>query len=134
MSYPNPYPVTLAGRNSFRFSAVANASYFQRVTMSFSGGDDDAGVVFNGRGEGVAMTTADGKTSYLIPQVTTQVTCTLLFQYSTDGTKFVNANVVSVSNSGTSPDPQTLTIGTEDAQDGDNNDTLLTLVTTQIEG
>jgi len=118
MNYPNPYALVIPGDSSFSFTAISNAAYFQRAIISLNG---ERAAVFNGRGEGIPMTTDNGGKEYQgAVRGNTQVS--LLFQFSIDGANFSNAVVAAALST-----PATVMIGTEDLNDGDNNDTVLTL-------
>jgi hypothetical protein len=118
MSYPNPYVMAIRPDSSYSFSAVSNASYHQRATVSIGG---QTAAVFSGQGEGVPMTLPGGQTVY--SGATRQARqASVLFEYSTDGVNFEPSVVAMVTNT-----PTTVIVGTEDSNDGDDNDTVLTL-------
>lgn len=118
MFYPNPYVTGIPGDSNFSFTAISNAKYYQRAIISLNGRQ---AAVFNGSGEGVPMTCGSGQTEYS-GAVRGQTQVSVLFQFSKDGTNYTDAVVAEVLAT-----PETVMIGTEDANDGDNNDTVLTL-------
>lgn len=118
MSDPNPLPFQIPSDSGYTFSAMSNASYLQRVTISIQ---TQVVAVFTGSGEGVPMTT-DGSPTYG-GSTRQQVQGTALFEYSQDGGVTYNKATVTVT-----PTSTGFTAGTEDGGDGDNNDTVLTFV------
>lgn len=117
MTFPNPYTARIQGDSNYSFSFVSQAQYFQRATVSVG----QVSIVFNGQGEGVAMTQQDGSTSY---RGTTKqpMSASVLFEYSQDGATYILSTVAQVWNTST-----LVMVGTEDATDDDNNDTEMTL-------
>jgi hypothetical protein len=118
MTYPNPYVTTLPPDSTFTFTAMSHASYYQRATVSVNG---TTVVIFNGNGEGFPMVTPQGETSYE-GATRGKLQASILFQFSVDGSDYINAAIAQVSGTASS-----VTIGTENSNDGDNNDTVLTL-------
>ena len=119
MSYPNPYTTTIRGDSNYVFTATSNAMYFQRAIVSLN---EQRAAVFDGRGEGVPMTIQDGQQTECTGSVRGTTRVSILFQYSKDGKRYEDAVVAEALTNGT----MTM-IGTEDSNDGDNNDTVLTL-------
>jgi hypothetical protein len=125
MSFPNPISVTVASDSNFQFSCVANAAFYQRLTISQNG---KAVATFSGSGEGVQMKQSGGSTTY--SGATRQsAQFSLLFQYSTTGPngQFQNSTVTADTIAGI-----VTTITTEDSIDHDDNDTVMTLVVTSL--
>lgn len=123
--YPNPVTVRIPSDSSFQFSSVANAAYYQLITITQNGKQVAS---FGGTGEGVQMKQSDGSTTYSgATRQSTQLS--LLFQYSTNGPSgpFSNSKVTVDTTAGI-----VTTIATEDSIDNDNNDTVLTLVVTSV--
>ena len=120
MNYPNPYQVTIPSDSEYGFNANSYAAYYQRVNIIIGG---QVVAEFNGQGEDVPMTVNGGGTVY--EGATRQaLIADLEFLYSPDGSSYLPSTVAFVSTV-----DSTVTIGTEDSNDSDNNDTRLILNT-----
>jgi len=121
----NPVNIHIGPNSQGFMNCVSNAAYFQRVNVSVFG----TVVSFQGTGEGQAMTTGDGGTSYELPTRPEAYDITASFEFSTDGPQghFQSSSVKDPIV--TSQGGFTMTeITAEDSVDNDNNDSYLTVV------
>ncbi len=117
MTYSNPFMFAIAPDSDYRIRFVSYAAYVERVIVTMSPNQ----YVFTGTGEGVPMTTSDGLLE--LKGTTRQgIKVSVLFEFSTDGTNFTPATVAQVWQTAT-----LILVGTEDANDNDNNDTVMTV-------
>lgn len=120
----NVVTVTLKAPSGGSIICMSNAAFYQRVTISLP---DDT-LVFKGSGEQVMMTMPDGKTNYIIGKFGTDISVTLTFEYSQQGSEgpFYPVNQTRASqNDG--PIHFVYLISTEDATDNDFNDTFVSI-------
>lgn len=126
----NPATIPISGDSTGSISCQANAAYYQRVTLTWTILRSTTTVVFTGSGEGVAMKTAQGQTSYELPPTRQGYGITALFEFSPSGAggpfqKALALRGPTTSNSGGST---TVVTSSEDKNDGDYNDSVLTIV------
>jgi hypothetical protein len=125
MNLSNPINVRIAADSNYQLSCVANGSSHQRVTVSQNG---KTLATFNGSGDGTQMKQQDGSTiSSGSTRQSSQLT--LLFQNSKNGPNgpFQNSTITLDSTAGI-----VTTIASGDSSSGDNSDTVLTLVVTNV--
>jgi hypothetical protein len=115
----NPVQIPIPGDSSGSITCNSHAAFYQQVTLQVAGNT----VIFSGTGEGVAMTTQDGSTSYPLPPTRQGYSISALFQFSSSGPKGPFQNAVSVQDPINSP--PFITVTSEDSTDNDNNDSYL---------
>ena len=122
----NPVSIPIPASSQGVINCVANAAYYQRVTLTWG----STTVVFAGTGEGTPMTTADGETTAQIPPTPDAFNIQALFEFSTNGSSgpFSPATVREpvISNKGGFNVAEVMS---EDSTDNDNNDSYLTVAT-----
>jgi hypothetical protein len=122
----NPVALQIPAGSQGTINCLANATFFQRVTLTWSG----QAVVFSGTGEGKAMTLPNGDSMYTLPPSVTALTIAATFEYSSVGASgpFQKATV---------RDPvvedkggfHVIQVTSEDSTDNDWNDSYLTIAT-----
>ncbi|MBI3259632.1 MAG: hypothetical protein HYZ54_09190 [Ignavibacteriae bacterium] len=117
----NVYTFTPPANSTITISATSDAKYYQRVQISTA---NQQLAEFNGKGW-KSMTINGTETTYSV-SLTTATEISLTFTFSKDNTDFEAATIAAVLST-----PTIAIIGTEDYTDGDNNDTLLTLLISQ---
>lgn len=120
---PNPVQVNVPGDWTGNIVCQANASYFQKVTLTLPGEPEP--IIFQGAGEGVPMTLPNGATSYHF--ATRQArTFSCLFEFSPEGRngKFALASVLTPTYVET-PGGVWIQVQSEDSVDNDYNDSVL---------
>lgn len=127
----NPVSVTIPKDAMVTLTAVANAGWYQRVTLTWPGNT----VVFQGSGEGVAMTMPNGQDVMDVGPAVQPYQISALFEFSSSGPNgpFSRARVQNpvILSKG----PFTINqITSEDSNDNDNNDTYLTIVAMNFGG
>lgn len=121
----NPVSINIPKDAMVTLTAVANAGWYQRVTLTWPGNT----VVFQGTGEGVAMTTPDGQDVRDVGPALQPYQISALFEFSQNGPSgpFSRARVQNPVI--LTKDPFKITqVTSEDGADNDNNDTYLTVV------
>jgi len=118
VTYSNPFTFAIAPDSDFKIRFVSNAAFVQRATITMS---PTAIYVFSGSGEGVAMATSDGLLE-LKGASRQGLKVSVYFEFNADGTSFTAAQVVQVWQTST-----LILVGTEDGNDNDNNDTVMTV-------
>ena len=118
----NPYSLTIPAHDVGIISCDAHASYHQKVTIS--GFPDGSTITFSGSGEGVPMK-HDGRTSYSFGPFNDQITLSILFQFSENGTSFTNGFIRNPPTRIESGAWTIINITSEDATDNDDNDSYL---------
>ncbi|KAF9563654.1 hypothetical protein CPC08DRAFT_721442 [Agrocybe pediades] len=123
--FPNPTDFSIPPKATATISCMANAAYLQRATFTFP--RPMANVTFEGNGEGYPMTIVGGKPTdtVFLPQPTpSPYNLIAYFEYaeSVISPKFLPAQIMSVKTAKNS-----IVVGTEDAFDGDNDDTVATI-------
>ena len=126
----NPASISIGGDSTGTITCMSHAAYYQRVTLTWTILRSSTTVVFTGSGEGVAMKTAQGQTSYELPPTRQGYGITTLFEFSPSGAggpfqKALALKGPSTSNSGGST---TVITSSEDKNDGDYNDSVLTII------
>lgn len=122
----NPIPLNFPGNSQGFFSAMSNAWWQQRVTLTKGG---TTLTVFKGTGEGTPMADLDGNTTYAFNSAASSVQIWAYFEYSTDdGNTWQAASIRSnqvVLNNGTI---SATVVTSEDSSDNDNNDSFLLML------
>jgi len=122
----NPVNLQIPANSQGVANCVANAAYFQRVTLTWDGNT----AVFSGSGEGVAMTLPSGETTLQFTPDSAARTVSATFEYSSSGSggPFSAAAVRDpvVTNKGGF---NVIEVTSEDSTDNDNNDSYLTIAT-----
>ena len=125
----NPVSVPMNQTQSGQISCQANAAYYQRVTLEWNVLHDTNIVIFTGTGEGVPMQTDGGATQYNLAPTRQGYSINAFFEYSPNGPAgpFYEAVVQDpiITPSGNSTK---ITITSEDSNDNDNNDSVLTIL------
>lgn len=117
MTFPNPFTFPIAADSEHKIRFVSNAAFTQRATISLG---PTSKYVFVGSGEGVPMSTSDGLKE--VKGSTRQsISASVLFEFSQDGTNFSPTVVAQAWQTAI-----LVLVGTEDANDHDNNDTVMT--------
>lgn len=120
----NPIQIPIEANSQGSINCIANAMYYQRVTLVWAG----KSIVFEGSGEGQPMQTSDGENVYLLEEETDGYVISALFQYSVNGKNgpFYTAKICAptILNKGIFTIIQ---VTSEDSQDNDNNDSYLTI-------
>ncbi len=122
----NPVQLSIPASSQGIINCLANAAYYQRVTLAWPGHT----IVFAGSGEGQPMTTPDGSTTYAILPTPGAFQISATFEFSQTGPSgtFQKASV---------KDPvisdkagfHVIEVTSEDSTDNDNNDSYLTIAT-----
>lgn len=123
-SYPNPNTVSgIPSGWSIEFFGGTNAAYLQQVIVSQG---STVLATFNGSGEGGTL--LDGSGSAVFNYTATGSDITLTFRASSNnGTSYADATIVRLNDS-SSTSVMYWDYGTEDFNDGDNNDTVFTVI------
>jgi len=121
----NPVRIPIPAGSQGNINCVANASYYQRVTLSWPGDS----CLFTGTGEGQPMKTPDGQTSVSIGPTGGGFELTATFEYSTSGPqgpfRLATASKPIVERKGLFT---VIQVTSEDSTDNDLNDSYLTIV------
>jgi hypothetical protein len=129
---PNPAEVHVPGDWTGTVVCQANAAYFQKVTVTIVGVAEP--IVFQGTGEGVAMTLPNGETGYQFgTRQARNASC--LFEFSPEGQngRFALASVLAPTYVRTSIG-MWIQVQSEDSVDNDYNDSVLAFAPTQGNG
>ena len=118
----NPLIIPLPTEVGGFISCVAHATYQQRVTVFL---DDQELGVFQGTGENVKMTLANGRSVLSLPADGSASGVSFYFEFSTDGHSFQRATVEEPIKNVYGTAIQ-ITVTSEDGADSDDNDTYLT--------
>jgi hypothetical protein len=128
---PNPVEVRIAETWDGVIQCQANASYYQRVTLTIYG----ELVEFGGTGEGKPMSLPDGRTTYPLGSTRGDQRIPCLFEFSPSGPNgpFSEAAVLAPTYVETSSGIF-IQVQSEDSVDNDYNDSVLTFVPTAHQG
>jgi hypothetical protein len=122
----NPANLSIPAGSQGAITCLANAAYYQRVTLSWG----STTVIFSGTGEGIAMTTSTGDQLFLIPPNKDALSISATFEYSTTGKNGTygkaSVNTPIISDKGGF---HVIEVTSEDSTDNDNNDSYLTITT-----
>lgn len=126
----NPVIIPISGDSTGSITCQANAAYYQRVTLTWTILRSTTKVVFSGSGEGVAMKTAQGQTTYNLPPTRQGYGISALFEFSPSGAggPFQKALAIKGPTTSSSGGTTTVVTSSEDKNDGDYNDSILTVV------
>ncbi len=127
----NPLPVPVPAGAQVHLNCVSNASYFQRVTLSWPNNS----AVFAGTGENVPMKLNNGQTTLVFGPAEDDFDLSARFEYSTTGPAgpfhLASMSPLSVGRRG----PFSIVwAASEDATDNDHNDSYLTVVMVEDSG
>lgn len=123
----NPVSLSIPANGRGNISAVCNAAWYQRLTLTWAGG----AAVFQGTGEGVAMTTAAGESAIPLPQA---AEVTAKFESSRPGSSGTLVLAAVQNPIVTTQGAFTLVqVKSEDSTDNDFNDTFLTIVSVSFQ-
>lgn len=121
----NPIDVSIPANSQGSIQCLANAAFWQRVTLDWPGDM----VFFQGTGEGEPMQTPDRQNAYLLRAESSAYRIRAMFEYSTGGPNgpFQLGRVLDpvVTDKGMFTIVQ---VTSEDSADNDNNDSYLTIV------
>jgi hypothetical protein len=122
---PNPVEVRVPEPWDGVVQCQANASYYQRVTLTINGQQ----VAFGGTGEGQPMSLPDGRTTYPLGSTRGDQRIPCLFEFSPSGPNgpFSDAAVLAPTYVET-PNGIFIQVQSEDSVDNDYNDSVLTFV------
>lgn len=121
----NTASIPVLANSQVAVNCIAHAGFMQRVTLTGPG----LSLVFQGQGEGVAMTLSNGETSYLIPQNASDYTIFANFEFSPipPYDNYLPANAVGKPIVTGNPPFVTVAVTSEDSSDNDQNDSYLSL-------
>ncbi|HEX8769294.1 MAG TPA: hypothetical protein VF711_00855 [Acidimicrobiales bacterium] len=122
----NPVSLIVPSNAKVIINSVSNASWYQRVTLTWAGGT----AVFQGTGEGTPMLTPDGKQAVELSPSPGGYQISAFFEFSRGGGPSGRFSPARVQNPIITNNPPFTIIQTtsEDGGDNDNNDTYLTVV------
>lgn len=122
----NPVNIPIVQPASGAITCISNASYFQRVTLTWTANNNTVTVVFKGTGEGKKMQTQSGEFYYEVTPSNAVYEISALFEYSVSGPNgdFISAQVKDpIITSALSS--VLILVTSEDFTDNDNNDSYL---------
>lgn len=129
----NPVSISIPANTQGAITCLANAAYYQRVTLAWGNNS----VVFGGTGEGQPMVTQDGQNTCLLAATDQEYQITATFEYSSNGPggpfRMAHVHDPVISSKGIFT---VIEVTSEDSTDNDYNDSYLTfpLITTSQSG
>jgi hypothetical protein len=127
----NPVALTIPANAKGIINSVSNAGWYQRLTLTWSGGS----AVLQGSGEGQPMKTPDGKASLEFAPLPQGYQISATFEFSPSGPSGPFSRALVQNPIVTTNGPFTITqVTSEDSTDNDNNDTYLTVVAVNFPG